>query len=502
MRNFGWVFLVFVGLGVQGQQINYNAQKTFQTIHSFGASDCWSLAIIGKNYPENKKNQIAEWLFSREVDAIGTPKGSGLSLWRFNIGAGSTEQGEQSKIKSAWRRAESFLTDKGYDWDKQKGQQFFLDAAKKYGVPYTLGFLNSSPVQMTRNGLAIGSGKLGDWNFNTEKIDAWSNFIATVSNHFKFTYLSPFNEPQWDWGPNKSGMASQEGTPIKNADLAWATRKLATKFQETQTQTRIVIPEAGQLNYLYDSKSNRPNQDGQIAHFFHAQSPDYLGDLAPVAKIISGHSYFTTSPASKLKETRKELGKKVREANLDYWQSEYCILGDNAGEISGSGVDLGMKTALYVAKVIHADLQDANATSWSWWLAVSANDYKDGLIYTFNGTNKGENDGNAFDADLYDSKTLWALGNYARFVRPGMQRFEVSLEQPDCLITGFKDKDALVFVLINSGKSFELSLMDHPVFKTYTTSEKHNLTYQIAQNGHFTCPASSIVTLVIPTKSL
>ena len=502
MKKYAWIGLILMCLYAQGQQITFDTRKTFQTMHSFGASDCWSMAIIGKNYPASKKNQIAEWLFSQEVDAQGNPKGIGLSLWRFNIGAGSFEQGKASKISNEWRRAESFQTGTTYDWEKQKGQQFFLEAAKKHGVPYTLGFLNSSPVQMTQNGLAIGSGKLGEWNFNKEKIEAWTDFIATVSNHFQFTFLSPFNEPQWDWGPGKSGEASQEGTPINNVDLAWATRKLATKFQETHTKTRIVIPEAGQLNYLVDLKSNRPCQDGQIDEFFNANSPNYLGNEPTVEKVIAGHSYFTTSPTSRRVALRQAVGKKAQEAQVNYWQSEFCILGDNAGEIKGNRVDLGMKTALYVAKVIHSDIHDANATSWSWWLAVSANDFKDGLIYTFNGANKGENDGNAFDADLHDSKTLWALGNYARFVRPGMKRFEVSIQQPDCLITGFTDQKSNVFLLVNAGHAFEMNWPSQHEIKTYTTTEHQNLAFQSVRDGKIQVPSASIITLVYSSNKL
>ena len=494
------MLLILVGSNLQGQQILFDTNKTFQTMHSFGASDCWSMAMIGKYYPESKKKQIAEWLFSLESDPQGNPKGIGLSMWRFNIGAGSMEQGKSSKITNEWRRAESFLTNDQYDWEKQKGQQWFLEEAKKYGVPYTLGFLNSSPVQMTRNGLAIGSGRLGEWNFDSTKINAWTDFMANVATHFQFNYLSPFNEPQWDWGPGKSGQASQEGTPVNNSDLAWATRKLAEKLQRTNLKTRIVIPEAGQLNYLYDPKSNRPGQDGQIENFFHADSPNYLGDLATVERVISGHSYFTTSPTSRLIDTRQALSKKAQAVHVDFWQSEYCILGDNAGEITGNGVDLGMKTAIYVAKVIHSDLHDANATSWSWWLAVSANDYKDGLIYTFNGSNKGENDANKFDADLHDSKTLWALGNYARFIRPGMKRIEVSIQQPDCLITGFKSQESTVFVLINSGNAFELSMRDKENIKTYTTSASQNLGFSLVQNGRIYIPESSITSIVFDSK--
>lgn len=495
MKQYGLLFLLFVGFVGQAQQITFNQNKTFQTMHSFGASDCWSMAMIGQYYPESKKKQIAEWLFSLDTDEKGNPKGIGISMWRFNIGAGSFEQGEQSKIKSEWRRAESFLSNGSYNWEKQQGQQWFLSAAKNYGVPYTLGFLNSSPVQMTSNGLAMGSGKLGDWNFNRAKIDEWTSFVTEISTHFQFTYVSPFNEPQWDWGPGKSGEASQEGTPINNTDLAWATRKLAETFQKTKTQTRIVIPEAGQLNYLFDPKSNRPGQDNQIDNFFSIESSNYLGNIKEVEPVISGHSYFTTSPTQFRIGTRQKLGKKAKEKNINFWQSEYCILGDNAGEINGNGVDLGMKTALYVAKVIHADLTEANATSWSWWLAVSANDYKDGLIYTFNGSNKGENDGNKFDADLHDSKTLWALGNFSRFVRPGMQRIEASINQPNCLISGFSDHETIILVLVNEGDEFTLDSPEQSA-KTYTTSKTQNLSYRLIKQGTILVPAESVMTLV------
>lgn len=127
---------------------------------------------------------------------------------------------------------------------------------------------------------------------------------------------------------------------------------------------------------------------------------------------------------------------------VDFWQSEYCILGENAGEIKGGGVDLGMKTAMYVANVIHTDLVNAHASSWSWWLSVSANDFKDGLIYIFNKDQKGEKDVNKYDADLFDSKLLWTLGNYSRFIRPNMQRIEVNIAQENArfLDLGIKRK--------------------------------------------------------------
>jgi hypothetical protein len=69
--------------------LQVNLSNTHQTIHSFGASDSWSSKFVGNWTSLSKKNQIADYLFSMDLDSSGNPKGIGLSLWRFNIGAGS-----------------------------------------------------------------------------------------------------------------------------------------------------------------------------------------------------------------------------------------------------------------------------------------------------------------------------------------------------------------------------------------------------------------------------
>jgi hypothetical protein len=82
------------------------------------------------------------------------------------------------------------------------------------------------------------------------------------------------------------------------------------------------------------------------------------------------------------------------------------------------GRDLTIHTALRVARVIHCDLTLANASSWQWWLAVANENFKSGLIYT-----DWKKPGDA--ENILESKTLWALGNYSRFIRPGMRRVEM-----------------------------------------------------------------------------
>ena len=130
--------------------------------------------------PEATQNEVARLLFSSGVDASGNPDGIGLSIWRFNIGAGSVEQGDSSLINSG-TRTECFLNADGtYDWDKQSGQRNFLKLAKSYGVQYLLGFLNSPPVFYTKNGLATNTGRDGTYNLKEDRYEDFARFMANV----------------------------------------------------------------------------------------------------------------------------------------------------------------------------------------------------------------------------------------------------------------------------------------------------------------------------------
>jgi O-glycosyl hydrolase len=78
-----------------------------------------------------------------------------------------------------------------------------------------------------------------------------------------------------------------------------------------------------------------------------------------------------------------------------------------------------MNTALEVAKLIHADLVLSSASAWHWWLALSIWNYKDGLLYTA-WRQPGDPE------SIIESKTLWVLGNFSRFIRPGFVRVQLT----------------------------------------------------------------------------
>jgi O-glycosyl hydrolase len=476
--------------------ISIDPSKTYQTIAHFGASDAWSCQFVG-NWPDSKRNGIADLLFSRDTVASGQPKGIGLSLWRFNIGAGTAEQGAASGIRDEWRRAESFLNNDGtYNWDKQAGQVWFLKAAKERGVNEFLAFPNSPPVQFTTN--QKGYADNGKPNLAAAQFDKFATFMADVTTGIQrktgilFNHISPVNEPQWDWSDG-----GQEGTPFYNNEIAGITRSLSNALIKNNLSTQIDVAEAGQIDYLY-SQSNKQGRGDQINAFFNKTSPDYIGNLPNLTQAISGHSYFTTSPYKGGAGKRQQVFNSLKSVSgLQYWMSEYCILGDNEGEIKGEGKDLGIDPALYIAKVIHNDLVNANASAWHWWIAISPYNYKDGLVYI---------DKNKTDGDFKSSKMLWALGNYSRFIRPGAVRIDVTgiSENEKLLVSAYKNvNNQLVTVIINQNTepaqiALNLGTAKASKTKMYQTSVTDDLLPVSPLKGkpEVTVAAKSILTIV------
>jgi hypothetical protein len=491
--------------------INLNDVK--QTIHSFGASDCWTAKHIGNWDDVQKKNQVADFLFSTDTLQDGTPKGIGLSLWRFNIGSGSFEQGSSSNIADEWRREKCFLnTDGSYDWNKQTGQQWFLQAAKQRGVKYTLGFSLTPPVQMTKNGKAYNGAGGTSMNLQVGKIDAYADFLAQVTRHFQFDYLSPVNEPQWSWG--QATGASQEGTQATNTEVATLVKAVSSKL--SGTSSKVVVGEAGQWDFLYGR--NNDNRGDQVNQFFSPTSPNYIGNTPNVEHAISGHSYFTTCPDDNMINIRKQLVSKISQVDpsLQTWQTEFGILGDICGKYNGSPRNTSIDYGLYVAKVLHHDLVIANVSAWHWWLAMSPYNYSDALVY-INALSGQINPSNSkLGGIVQDSKQLWVFGNYSRFIRPGMKRIAANVQgvtddplvaARTLMVSAYKDDVAkkVVIVIVNpestdkllqlSGEKSELNLSGK-IVAAYTTDHTKNLRKTMNASDNIFIAPRSVVTLV------
>ena len=487
-----------------------NVGRVAQTIHSFGASDCWGAKFVGTWADEARKNQVADLLFSLDMLPTGQPKGIGLSLWRMNIGAGSLEQGADSNIGDEWRREACFQDAQGrYDWSKQAGNQWFLAAARRRGVRYTLGFTNSPPVHMTVNGRAFSPGG-GSLNLKPDRLADFAEFLAEVSDHFQFDYVSPINEPQWDWKAGNNGRAGQEGSPAQNADILNLAKALSEKLAARKGKTAATMGETAQINFLYErAGSGRGNQLAEL----YASSRPSLGSLPHVAPVFGYHSYFSTCGDTLLVRTRQATARAARAAgNVPLWQTEFGVLGDICGKYNGSPRNTGIDYGLYVAKVIHHDLTIAGVTSWQWWLAINPYDYSDGLVYINGPDGQYKNHDNARQSgQVIDSKQLWAFGNYARFVRPGMKRIAVELpHNPDpvaqagsYMVSGYVAEASRQLVLV------AVNMTDQPVtlpltgvaltanrLTAYVTDRDRNLAKSTQRGNRVTLAPRSVTTLV------
>ena len=463
---------------------NFVVSTTHQTIDNFGASDAWLSQAVGGWSNTAQKEAIADLLFS-------TTSGIGLSCWRFNIGGGI-----DTTISDPLRTVETFeVAQNQYDWNRQAEERWFLAAAKVRGVPQFLAFVNSPPARMTRNGHTYCPNDSGTTNLIGGYEGQYAKYLVDILKHFRdnpnlsqrinFNYISPVNEPQWSWSGN-----GQEGNRASNADIKSWIQALDTELINQGVSTHIAALESGNIPDMYSGSRDFVDS--------------FAGDSAVNSKmgnIISYHSYWSDNPSTQLIQHRQLLANKMAQyPGWKAWMTEYCILGD-----TGPGRDLTMNTALNVARVIHYDLSVANASAWQWWLAMSSYDYKDGLIYV-----------DLNNQTYAASKTLWALGNYSRFIRPGAQRIDFTGDNSNVnglLVSAYRDDTTKKFMTVYVNQN-TTSVEVQPNFLNTTGYQSDYMTPYVTSDivgdnlkqyspfligSNYTVPPRAVVTLVSGT---
>ncbi|WP_397445014.1 glycoside hydrolase [Polaribacter sp. R77954] len=527
---FGVVFsLVFLGCSqdmgtdpndpkfdVPEEGIILNINNTFQVIDHFGASGGFQDQWVGK-WPDASKNKVAELLFSSDTDVQGNPKGIGLSLWRTIIGDGAADQVNSGFSASNWfRETECYLDASGnYNWSKQQGEQWFMNKAREFGVSKFTTWATAPPYFMSKNGYVFSTSDVSNFNCKPENYTKYADFLATVVKYyedqgFNITTVCPFNETQYQWNA-AAGSAQQSGTRATNAEIAQVTKIIDNAFTQKGVKAKIMLPEAAQLKYLFEGGNNTSNQ---VNDFFSESSSNYIGNLKNLSKYIAGHSYFSNGSTQESLRQRKTLKTTLANYNLDYWQTEYSLLGTGYQQ----GLDVSAFTeidyALWMARIIHTDLAFGNATGWSFWTALNQSTFGDHpfrfnlILYQPNSNSPAHTDGT-----FTPNKLLWALGNYSRFVKPGMERFEVvdadyndETSVENFMISGYKNQNTNEIVLVcvnNTDTNRDLKLENYSTdfeikgdaFEVYTTSNISNLRRSEVSVDNISIPKKTIVTL-------
>lgn len=488
--------------------VTIDAGQTFQTIAGFGASDCWSPAYVGKSWT-NSRAGISELLFSSEI-TDGHPKGIGLSQWRVNLGGGSAGQGDASGIADKSRRAEAYLRDDlTCDWTRCEGQRYFIHRAKELGCGNFVLFSNTPPVQYTYNGK--GYSAMGAYsNLRPEHYDDFAGYMADVAAHYEsegyhVSHISPVNEPQYDW---EAG--DQEGSGWQNSQVATLVRELDGALTARGLSTDILVGESGDWEYLYKEKDDG-NRSDVMSDFFTPESPDYVGNLTHVKKLICGHSYWTDGTWDGMRKVREQVAGAAGQYGLEVWQSEWSMLGDgySSSEFAGYDAASEMDIALYMSKVIHNDLTVAGVSSWCYWTSmdVSRWGHKNRFLLISLVPADGADGDIEREGTWRATPTLWVLGNYSLFIRPGFKRIALTLNESRSFFGSAwisPEGDRIVAVYGNLSKR-NVRLGETHVgwggkpksVVTYTTTGSKNLEENsVAPDGQVVIEAGSVTTVV------
>lgn len=436
--------------------VEVNPDVKYQEIEGFGASDAWSTEVVGATFGNEAKERAAKWLFSPSISNTGVCEGIGLSIWRFYLGPFGNMPAGSVSIPQDYLDA-----DGAYDWTVNPGKQWFLDKALSYGCDQIGAWSSCMLPQLRTEGMTAQSYK------------NYAGFLADVVSHYnqlgyRFKYLAPVNEPQYDWTEGEvkwtsSCISAMAGT-------------VCQEFLDRGLDTPIFLGEAADWGNLYDTNDTDSNwARNQIYNYFDETSPLYIGHYSNLMKEFGVHSYWTDQSASRLKEYRTKAKAKADEYNIKLHQTEWSMLSNPPIEgLPDTPSD--MDYALILAKVVYSDIVFAGVNSWTYWEAFGVgDDARFHLIHTDN-----------VDKSFEVRKNLWALGNYSLFVRPGYQRVQMTGVDDLNGVMGTAylspEQGKLVLVLVNMGSTAQvaptINLSDESEIKKaerYVTSSMFDL---------------------------
>jgi O-glycosyl hydrolase len=459
--SVGFILLFLAGCMNPSQtpldEIIIKPEEKHQVIEGFGASAAWWAQDVG-GWEDEKRKRIVELLFNPET-------GIGLTIFRYNIGAGLA-----GNIQDPWRTAETFEVSPGvYDWSRDANAIWVMKAAQAEGADQFLAFVNSPPARMTISGLTTGGVK-GASNLSSEMYDDFAQYMVDVVRHLRedegipVSWISPVNEPQWSWNFEKG----QEGNHYGPVEVLEVTRALirALEANGMSDDVKVSVFESGEWkkSQVYIDKLLK---DPEVApHLEHLAIHSYWSkydDKRPIANFIE----------------RNFPGTKI-------WQTEWTEMKE--------GRDTGMESALVLANTVQEDLSFDSVTSWQYWIAVSRYFFRDGLIYV-----------NLSDRKITETKRLWALGNFSRYIRPGDTRIGAETGAADVTVSAYlsPESDRMKAVVINSGKTPVTAKIsgipaEFSQVRQYETSENNDLVevYFGKIPASLTFPAESVTTLV------
>ncbi len=477
------------GVTADSTKIKIDKLSCEQEITGWGTSGCWWAQELGKC---DSAEEVTKLIFSEE--------GLGLNVYRYNIGGGERDNPNSRLNPNSSRSTESFLVwseDAGewvYDWNKDAAAQKVLDMALSYGcVDTVIMFANSPHYSMCVSGQASGGLEPAQSNLKKECYQDYVDYFLDITQHFidkgvPVKYISPINEPQWDWGGDWVG---QEGCHYEIDEAVELIRLFALAIKERNMPVKLSVLESGQVG----------DHAMDCIDLLYADE-----DIRDVLGTYAYHSYWTDKNFL-LKEAFGEY-LQLQYPEVEVEMSEWCELPcqHTIEDIDG---------ALIMARTIGEDVSLTGVNSWSSWVAVNeGGEYADSMIAI---------------GDTYNEYTVakryYSMAHYSKFVPVGSHAVEVSLSVADVksekawwkqwigdkeydvylvdnymTVSAFKTPDKkYVAVIVNEGEAKEVSFnMLGYDMSVYTTDAEKDMELTNETKGHkkITIGEKSITTVV------
>ena len=454
------------------ETLTIDETTTYQTLESFGTSGAWWSQYVGTwdskylNTMRTNRERIATLLYNPTF-------GIGLTGYRYNLGAGSADSGN-GDYSDVNRRAQSFEIAPGeYDWTKDEGAMWFVQEVTRLGCKEVTLFFNSPLERLTKNGWAHLTPGGEKSNIDPENYASWAVYACDVTEHFlslgiPVKFISPINEPQWDW------TGGQEGCHYEPREIAGVYLAFLEEMQKRPALADVELsgPESGEwggktTQYVSSLLGNETLRE----HF----------------SAIDCHSYWTNTQTKISFRNWMD----VHYPDVKLRMSEWCEMVN--------GTDLTMDSAIHLAQCVQEDLTILNAVNWTTWVGVSPGGYRDGLIHaTENGSG---------EISIVPLKRLWAYGNFTRYIRPGFVRVDAkgARDLAPVVFKGERDgKQQLVIVLINEAYSSRKVTLAGD-FSAYASMQLHETstyrdlanTYSGAVKTDISVPMQSVITIVL-----
>jgi O-glycosyl hydrolase len=381
----------------------------------------------------------------------------GFNIARYNIGGG--ENPEHSHMR-ADAQMDGFLDAPGgqYDWSKDAAQRRMLHEAKNRGANLFEAFSNSPPYWMTYSGCASGANGWASENLRPEFYQAFVDYLATVTRHFRdaeginFESLEAFNEPDGGWW---TANGSQEGN-----------------FVGIAAQNQLIPMVANALNYLglgtFASGVDSNNFD--TGAYFISQ---YSGDAVRALGRVNVHSYNGSQP-TRLHDAVSSIGKPL-------WESEVGCCFSNQGD------NTEMWGALFMSDRIREAPRDMRAEAFVLW-------QPDWGVIDFGGGNPRP------------LKQYYAVAQASSFIRPGYQILPMG---PSNALVAYSPAERRLVVVFtnwsNASNDIDLSVFQNlpGSARRYITTDDADVSLRSSSigisGGHISenIPARAIVTYVV-----